>query len=107
MKWREREDSSSSNGLIRWFSLSCVSGVRPLFGAHPKIEAVFFVSLYVFVTGVQLSSLPRHVSQQTNFQTRVVHLLPPGIRVRIISVSSSYTPAQKIKDLRIFLVIFN
>ena len=108
--WREREQTQSlnffflvfccsSNVLVRWFRLHwCASGVRPLFGAHLTMGATIFVSLYIFVAGVQLSSLPRHVSQTTNFQTRVVPLLPSGVVGRNISVSSC-SP--------LFLIIFD
>ena len=38
----------SSNLLVRWFRLhSCAFGVGPLFGAHPKTEAIIFVSLHL------------------------------------------------------------
>ena len=35
--------------------------VRPIFGAHTKMGEVIFVCLYIFMAGVQLSSLPLHI----------------------------------------------
>ena len=49
--------SCSSNMLVCWFRLHrFVSGVGPLFGAHPKNGAVIFVLLYFIVADVQLAS---------------------------------------------------
>ena len=86
---------------------SCASCVRPLFGAHPKFGLITFVHLHIFVAGVHLSSLPHHVSQATNFYTRVVLLVPPGVGLRIKSVSAGFTSAPKIWDTWLFLVMFN
>ena len=72
----------SSNVLVRWFRLhNCESGVRPFSRALPKMGAIIFVSLYIVVADVQLSSLPRHVPQETDFQTRVAPLLPPEVSI--------------------------
>ena len=56
----------SSNVLVsRVRFYSCVFGMRPLFRAHPKMGRQIFVSLYISLTGVLHSSLPRRVSQPT------------------------------------------
>ena len=48
--------------LVRWFRLhSLASGVRPLFGAYPKIGAANFGCLSIVVAGLQLLSFHRRV----------------------------------------------
>ena len=45
----------SSNMLIRWFHLyRLMSGVRPPFGAHPKVGAATFNYLHVVLDSVHL-----------------------------------------------------
>ena len=109
MSWGEKEGRhrpwifllvfcGSPNVVVHWFCLhSCMSGVKPLFKVHPKMKAIIFVCLYIFMAGVQLLSLPCHVSESTNFQTQVVPLLLPGIGKTF--VSSGSIPLQKIWDL--------
>ena len=64
---------SCSNVLVCWFHLHrFVSGVRPLLRAHPKIGAVIFVCLYIFVAGVQLLFLSLPVWLLIHFETWVV-----------------------------------
>ena len=50
------------NVTVRWFRLhSCASGVRLLFGPHPKMGAVTFGCLHIAVSSLQLTvftSLP-------------------------------------------------
>ena len=60
--------------------------------------AVIFVCFYIFVAGVQFLSLPRRFSQPSDFQTRVLLLLPPGIGGSNISVSGDSKQAQKMWD---------
>ena len=53
-------------------------------------------------------SIPRHVSQPTNFPPRVISLLPPDVRGKNISVFGGWFHiAQKICDPWFFLLIFN
>ena len=108
MLWGEREHRPwifflvfccNANVLVCWFRLCWVSDVRPLFGAHPKIRAVIFISLYIFVAGVQLFSLSRYVSQPNKLLNPSRSLTFVWCRREDIFVS---TPV-----LKIFLVIFN
>ena len=66
--------------------------------------AAIFVSPYNSVAGVQMTSLPRYVSQSTHFQSRVVsyfrHVVEGGT-----SIYAHPTAAQKIWDLRFFVVV--
>ena len=66
----------SSSIFVRWFCLhSFVSGVRSLFGAHPKMRAVIFVCLYISVSRLQL----------TDF-----YLIVSGCQLTFKSESSAY-----------------
>ena len=70
---------AGSNVHVLWFHLhSCVSDMRPIFRAHPLTGAVIFISLYIFIAGVQQLFYPVISSSQTHFQTRVIPLLLPG-----------------------------
>ena len=69
----------------------------------PQFLPLFASSL----ADVQISSFPRPVSQPTNFQHRVVILLPPGTGEKSISISDGSTLAQTIRNLQFILVIFN
>ena len=116
---REREKTDSHLDFSFWFSfvvLTYYSGfvstaaclVWDLFSEltrkwRQQHSAVFTLPYLVF-NGL---SLPRPVSQPTNFQTRVVLLLLPGVGGKNISVSGGSTPAQKIWVPRFFLVIIN
>ena len=68
--------------------------------AHPKMGLAIFVSLYISLAGVQLLSLLCHLFKPTNFQTWIIPLLSSGVGGRNISISSGFTPAQKIWDLQ-------
>ena len=94
--------------IVRRFRLhSCVSSVKTQFGAHSKLATVIFVSLYIFVAGVQLLFLPCHVSESTNLQTRVIPLLPPGVGGRTYPLSVVPILCRSFWTSCFFLVIFN
>ena len=99
----------SSDVFVRWFCLySCASGLRPLFELHHKIGLVTFVRLHIFVGWVQLSSLPRHVSQLTDFQNRVAPVLPSVVSEwRNIPFIRFHICAEYLWLLGFFVVIFN
>ena len=57
----------SSSALVRCFHRhTCASGVRPLLGAQPQNGPRNFRVFTSSLAGLQLSSLPRYVSQSTN-----------------------------------------
>ena len=89
----------SSNVLVRWFRHhSCASGVWHLFRAHrSKGSRNFLLSSHCPGKSL-LSSLPRHVSEPTYFQT----LTSTWCHRVDISVSGCSTPAHKIWDLWVF-----
>ena len=66
--------------------------------------AVIFVSLYIFMTGIQLLSLSPHDFKLTNFQTQVIPLTSTWSGREDICISSGSTPAQKIWNLLIFIL---
>ena len=68
-----------SNVLISWFRLHrFVSHLRFLFGAHPKMGAAIFAYLHIV-----LACVPSRLYLVTsNFQTRVIRLLSPGVERR-------------------------
>ena len=98
----------SSNAL---FHLICLhnraSDVGPLFWAHAKTRAVIFVYLYIFVASVQLSSLPRHTTFRTNFQTWVASLLPPGVQGNTYPFPVVLHLHWRLGTSNVFLVISN
>ena len=119
MSWEERKSwhkpiifflvfCFSYNMLVRWFRLyKFASCVRPLLGTHPQNWARKFLSIltsswlvfsprfYIFVSSCLLTS-----KSKLSFYFCLVS-------TRGTSVSDGFSPAQKIWDLRFFLVIFN
>ena len=73
----------------------------------PKRGFVIFVSLYISLAGVQLSSLPRHFSQSTKFQSRVVPLLPLGVGGRTCPFLVVQRLCKRFVTSGFLLVIFN
>ena len=67
----------------------------------------FFVSRYIYLNDIHMSSLPRHVSETKNFQTWVVSWFLPGVGGRDISLSGGSTPVQKCWSPRFYPGIFN
>ena len=91
MPWGERGLSNwifflvfcCSNVLVHWFRLHRFAPyVRPLFVAHSKMGQQLS-TIFTFSFKCSLASLPRHVSESTNFLTQVVPLLTSGIGGKI------------------------
>ena len=88
-------------------ALTCFSVLSNTpFGALPKFGARKLSSLYIFVAGVQLTSLPNHLSPLTPERRRVVHSLPLGVGARDIRFLSLTPLRTRISDLQFSLVIF-
>ena len=95
-----------SNILFRRFCLHRVATVKkPSFGSHSKMETRNLSSLYTSSWLVfNCLSLPHHVFLRTS-SNRIVPLFHCVSEEGLYPFSGGTTPAQKIWDLRFFLII--
>ena len=112
----EKKDRQTDTNLVLSFCFcpvfltvlfSFVSGVRLLFGAHPKMGATTSGCLHIIVSGVQLLSLHSCVWQPTDFQNLVPALaFTCGVKGWNISTSGVSTPGQKFWNFCFFISSF-